>query len=115
MESNGIQGIVNEVNLNYTKIAEFDGVEAIIPNASVYNSAIKKFTHKKYKEYNRPKKKDFDKKKQYREYIKMINKLLSSGIKSVSLSIDIPDFCFLSGMPSLLSIRRESFSRNRDE
>jgi small-conductance mechanosensitive channel len=82
VETSGIQGIVNEVNLNYTKITEFDGVEVIIPNGNVYNSSIKKFSHRKYKEYNRPKKKDFDKKKQYREYIKMINKLLSSGIKT---------------------------------
>ena len=82
VESNGIQGLVSEVNLNYTKIIEFDGVEVIIPNTNIYGSTIRKFTHKKYKEYNRPQKKDFTKKQQYKEYVKMINKLLSSGIKT---------------------------------
>jgi len=82
VETNGIQGIIQEITLNYTIIREFDGVNIIIPNSSVYGSSIIKFTHKKYQAYRRVKKEEFDKKKLYKQYIKMINKLLSSKIKT---------------------------------
>ena len=105
VETNGIQGIINEVNLNYTKITKFDGVGVVIPNTNVYSSSIKKFTYKKYKEYNRPKKKDFDKKQQYREYIKMINKLLSTGIKTTRYikTVELREKINLKELPELLS------------
>ena len=82
VETNGIQGIIQEITLNYTIIREFDGVNAIIPNSSVYGSSIIKFTHKKYQAYRRVKRKEFDKKKLYKQYVKMINKLLTSKIKT---------------------------------
>ncbi|MCJ7647040.1 MAG: mechanosensitive ion channel family protein, partial [Candidatus Lokiarchaeota archaeon] len=82
VETNGIQGIIQEITLNYTVIKEFDGVDVIIPNSSVYGSSIIKFTHKKYQAYRRVKKEEFDKKELYKQYVKMINKLLSSNIKT---------------------------------
>ena len=82
IETNGIQGIVQEITLNYTIIREFDGVNVIIPNSGVYDSPIIKFTHKKYQSYRRVNKAEFDKKKLYKQYVKMINKLLSSNIKT---------------------------------
>ena len=82
VETNGIQGTIQEITLNYTIIREFDGVNAIIPNSSVYGSSIIKFTHKKYQAYRRVKKEEFDKKKLYKQYVKMINKLLTSKIKT---------------------------------
>ena len=84
IETNGIQGIVREINLNYTKIREFDGVEIIIPNSNVYGSTIVKFTHDKFKLFEPLKKKEFHKSKYYKEYIKMINKILSAKIKTTT-------------------------------
>ena len=82
VETNGIQGTIQEITLNYTIIREFDGVNVIIPNSSVYGSSIIKFTHKKYQVYRRVKKEEFDKKKLYKQYVKMINQLLTSKIKT---------------------------------
>jgi len=84
IETNGIQGIVREINLNYTKIREFDGVEIIIPNSNVYGSTIVKFTHDKFKIFEPLKKEEFHKSKYYKEYIKMINKILSAKIKTTT-------------------------------
>jgi hypothetical protein len=82
VETNGIQGIVQEITLNYNIIKQFNGIYAIIPNSSVYGSSIIKFTHKKYQSYRRVKKEEFEKKELYKQYVKMINKLLSSNIKT---------------------------------
>ncbi|MHA1671295.1 MAG: mechanosensitive ion channel family protein [Promethearchaeota archaeon] len=82
IETNGIQGLVQEITLNYTIIREFDGVDVIIPNSRVYGSSIIKFTRMKYQAYRRVKKKEFNKKKLYKQYVKMINKLLSSKSKT---------------------------------
>jgi len=49
IETNEIQGVVREINLNYTKIREFDGVEIVIPNSNVYGFTTVKFTHDKFK------------------------------------------------------------------
>lgn len=84
IETNGIQGIVSEINLNYTKIREFDGVEIKIPNSNVYGSTIVKFTHDKFKIFEPLKKEEFHKSKYYKEYIKMINKILSANIKTTT-------------------------------
>ena len=84
IETNGIQGIVSEINLNYTKIREFDGVEIKIPNNNVYNSTIVKFTHDKFKIFEPLKKEEFRKSKHYKDYIKLINKILSAKIKTTT-------------------------------
>ncbi len=84
IETNGIQGIVREINLNYTKIREFDGVEIIIPNSNVYGSTIVKFTHDKFKIFEPLKKEEFRKIEHYKAYIKMINKILSAKIKTTT-------------------------------
>jgi len=82
IETNDIQGIVKEINLNYTKIQEFDGVEIIIPNSNVYGSTTVKFTHDKFKIYEPLTREEFRKKRHYKEYIKLINKILSAKIKT---------------------------------
>lgn len=84
IETNGIQGIVKEINLNYTKIREFDGVEIKIPNSNVCGSTIVKFTHDKFKIFEPLKKEEFQKSKHYKVYIKMINKILSAKIKTTT-------------------------------
>ena len=84
IETNDIQGIVREINLNYTKIQEFDGVEIKIPNSNIYGSTIVKFTHDKFKIFELLKKEEFRKSKHYKDYIKMINKILSAKIKTTT-------------------------------
>jgi len=84
IETNEIQGIVKEINLNYTKIQEFDGVEIIIPNSNVYGSTTVKFTHDKFKIYEPLTREEFRKKRHYKEYIKLINKILSAKIKTTT-------------------------------
>ena len=84
IETNKIQGIVKEINLNYTKIREFDGVDIIIPNSNVYGSTTVKFTHDKFKIYEPIQREEFRKKRYYKEYIKLINKILSAKIKTTT-------------------------------
>ena len=84
IETNGIQGIVREINLNYTKIREFDGVDIIIPNSNVYGSTTVKFTHYKFKIFEPLTREEFGKKRYYKEYIKLINRILSAKIKTTT-------------------------------
>ena len=84
IETNGIQGIVKEINLNYTKIREFDGVDIIIPNSNVYGFTTIKFTHDKFKIFEPLTREEFRKKRQYKEYIKLINKILTAKIKTTT-------------------------------
>ena len=84
IETNEIQGIVKEINLNYTKIREFDGVDIIIPNSNVYGFTTIKFTHDKFKIYEPLTREEFRKKRHYKEYIKLINRILSAKIKTTT-------------------------------
>ncbi len=49
VEIDGIQGIIHEINLNYTIIKEFDGTLTHIPNRIVYNASVIKFTYRRIK------------------------------------------------------------------
>ncbi len=82
IEVNNIQGIVKEINLNYTKIREFDGVDIIMQNNNIYGSTVIKFTHNKFKILKKMKKQDFEKRKYYRRYMKAINRIIKSKIKT---------------------------------
>lgn len=84
IETNEIQGIVKEINLNYTKIREFDGVEIIIPNNNVYGFTTVKFTHDKFKIFEPLTREEFRKKRHYKEYLKLINKILTAKIKTTT-------------------------------
>jgi small-conductance mechanosensitive channel len=46
IETNGVQGIVEDISLNYTQIRQFNGIISILPNQMVFNSTITKFTNK---------------------------------------------------------------------
>jgi len=46
IETNGIQGIVEDISLNYTQIRQFNGILILLPNQMVFNSKITKFTYK---------------------------------------------------------------------
>lgn len=48
IETSGVQGIVEDISLNYTQIRQFDGILTILPNQKVYNSKITKFTNKTF-------------------------------------------------------------------
>ncbi|MFX1257514.1 MAG: mechanosensitive ion channel domain-containing protein [Promethearchaeota archaeon] len=76
VEINDIQGIIKEINLNYTIIKEFDGVLAYIPNRNVYNASIIKFTHRRAKIVN-----NLEEKKKFKKYIKDFSKYISKGKK----------------------------------
>ncbi|TXT60591.1 MAG: putative MscS family protein YkuT [Promethearchaeota archaeon] len=52
IEIKGVQGIVQEISLNNTKIKRNDGLFHFIPNTVMYNAAVKKFTHSKAYEYS---------------------------------------------------------------
>jgi small-conductance mechanosensitive channel len=84
IETNEIQGIVKEINLNYTKIREFDGVDVIIPNSNVYGFTVVKFTHNKFKIFEPLAREEFSKKRHYKEYLKLINKILTAKIKTTT-------------------------------
>ncbi len=78
VESNNLQGIVKKIDLNYTKIEDFDGTKVIVPNSNVYGSTVIRFTFGKYASYTPLQKKDFKKKSLYKHYIKKIDRLLDS-------------------------------------
>jgi len=83
IETNGVQGRVKEINLNYTVISEFDGVRVIIPNSSVYGAILTKFTHRKYIYLPPPEPGASERRiKRYRKYLKYLNKLLSEQPKT---------------------------------
>ncbi|MBY9010709.1 MAG: mechanosensitive ion channel [Candidatus Lokiarchaeota archaeon] len=84
IETNEIQGIVKEINLNYTKIQELDGVEIIVPNSNVYGFTTVKFTHNKFKIFEPLTREEFRKKRHYREYIKLINRIFTAKIKTTT-------------------------------
>ncbi len=46
IETNGVQGIVEDISLNYTQIRQFNGILTLLPNQLVFNSKITKFTYK---------------------------------------------------------------------
>lgn len=46
IETNGVQGIVEDISLNYTQIRQFNGILTILPNQLVFNSKITQFTYK---------------------------------------------------------------------
>lgn len=47
VETNGVQGILGEMTLNYVKLKQFDGIKFYIPNKNVFNASVTRFTHKK--------------------------------------------------------------------
>ncbi|MFX1337147.1 MAG: mechanosensitive ion channel domain-containing protein [Promethearchaeota archaeon] len=74
VEINNIQGIVQEINLNYTIIKELDGVLTYIPNKNVYNASVVKFTHRREKELEL-----FKDRKDIKKNIKEFSKLITKG------------------------------------
>ncbi len=92
IETNKIQGVVTEINLNYLKIREFDGINVILPNSSAYGSTKIQFTHSKFKIFKPKDKTEFANKKYYRKYLKTINKILAAKIKTTKYvkQIEIP-------------------------
>ena len=76
VQINNIQGIVQEINLNYTVIKELDGVLTYIPNKNVFNASVVKFTHRRTKELEL-----FKDKKDIKKNIKEFGKLITKGQK----------------------------------
>lgn len=46
IETNNVQGIVQKINLNSTKIKELDGVDVYLPNKKIFDSTLVKYTQK---------------------------------------------------------------------
>lgn len=46
IDTNGIEGQVQEISLNQTKLKELDGVNVVIPNSNIFGSMITKFSYK---------------------------------------------------------------------
>lgn len=76
VEINNIQGIIDEINLNYTVIKELDGVLTYIPNKNVFNASIIKFTNRRVKEIEL-----FKDKKDFKKNLKEFGKLITKGEK----------------------------------
>ena len=90
IETNGIQGIVEEITLNYTKIREFDGVLVYIPNSKIFNASVTKFTHRKLKKIERKRGDQISKGEiKHKEYIDQVKRLIKSEVKTTSYTKDI--------------------------
>ena len=77
VEINNIQGIIDEINLNYTVIKELDGVLTYIPNKNVFNASIIKFTNRRVKEIEL-----FKDKKGITKNLKEFGSLIKKGKKT---------------------------------
>lgn len=90
---NNVEGIVEEITLNYTKIKEFDGVITYIPNSDIYNASVVKYTHRELKmrrDLFRMKKTEEDKSKimKYAEKFKTIveiEKKITIYVKTIEI------------------------------
>jgi small-conductance mechanosensitive channel len=72
IETNGIQGIVKEITLNYLKLEDFDGSLTYIPNKNAFNSSIVRFTHKPFEK---------EKKLELSDVVKQFGKILTKEKK----------------------------------
>lgn len=82
IETNGIQGLVEEISLNYTELKEFDGVRVVIPNSKVYGAMLTKFTHTRATLIELPKRKEKKKDKlSYKRYLEFFNNLIADEKK----------------------------------
>jgi len=79
IEVNGIQGFVQEIDLNYTKIRELNGIITNVPNTNVFNAATKKFTQRRSNEISNKEKEE--KGVHIREYADKFTKIVSKGEK----------------------------------
>lgn len=79
IETNGIQGIVESIDLNYTKIRELNGMITYLPNSNVFNAATKKFTQRKLKEISE--KENEEKGLHFREYVDKFGQIISKEEK----------------------------------
>lgn len=90
IETNDIQGIIEEITLNYTKIREFDGVLVYIPNSKIFNASVTKFTHRKLKKIGRKRGDQISKDEiKHKEYIDQVKHLIKSEVKTTSYTKDI--------------------------
>ncbi len=78
IETNNIQGFVEEINLNYTRLREFDGVKTIIPNSIIFTSSIKRFSRRTHRiQTFEDKNKDLiEYDSRYQKYIKQFKKII---------------------------------------
>ena len=86
IETNGVEGIVEEITLNYTKIREFDGVINFIPNSNIFNSSITKYTHKQLKniDFSISDTENFSKKEKMKKYAEKMKEIIESEKKITS-------------------------------
>lgn len=100
VEINNIQGIIDEINLNYTVIKELDGVLTYIPNKNVFNASIIKFTNRRVKEIEL-----FKDKKGIKKNIKDFGSLIKKGEKTTlyTKSVDILSSINPENLDNLLS------------
>jgi len=90
IETNGVQGIVEEITLNYTKIREFDGILVFIPNSKIFNSSVTKFTHRRLKKKKAIKDDKISKKnKKGKIYINQVKQVIISEHKITSYAKDL--------------------------
>lgn len=54
VDINEVQGIVEDITLNYTKMKDFDGITIFLSNINVYQSATKKFTNQEVSDEKDP-------------------------------------------------------------
>ncbi len=79
IEVNGIQGFVQEIDLNYTKIRELNGLITVLPNSNIFNAATKKFTQRPSKKLKS--KKTQEKGFHIKEYADKFTKIISKEEK----------------------------------
>lgn len=81
IQTNGIQGIVSNITLNYTKLKDFTGITNYLPNVNVYNASIKKFTSKGTLEENGNKEEKKERKIAFKEYMQKFENLITKEEK----------------------------------
>lgn len=72
VETNGIEGIVKEITLNYLKLVDFDGSITYVPNKIAFNSSVVRYTHKPIKK---------EKKREISDLVKSFGKIITGEKK----------------------------------
>jgi len=87
IEVNGIQGYVQEIDLNYTRIRQLNGIITNVPNSNIFNAATKKFTQRRKKKLSKTEEKGFHIKEYTNKFTKILSKegKLTRFIKTVEI------------------------------
>ncbi len=114
IETNNIQGIVEEIKLNHTILVELDGVETFIPNSNIFGSTFTKFSHKRFKTLDPLKVEELKKnRREYRQYLGRLKKImkLQKKVTRYVKQVEIINVVDLNSLEESLSVVFDKYEK----